>query len=117
MRHLVNFIMLASLLLTLSTIGGHISAQERDLRKSNMTPKEEVINKFRRKLRDMGFDSFKAPINVTKDCSASQTCPDGSKLSCSIKGPNTSCGSTGSGVFCIKSNEEGETSGNGGNCS
>lgn len=43
-------------------------------------------------------------VNVVKDCSATVTCGDGTKISCSIQGPGT-CESGLHSVACITSNQ------------
>ena len=71
---------------------------------------------FKKKRVHSGLSLPLTAINISKDCSATTTCPNGTKLSCSIVGPSTSCGSDSTGVGCYTHGADGSVSGSGGTC-
>jgi hypothetical protein len=73
-----------------------------DLVKS-LTARLKIANQKIKRLNPKA-QSFTS-INVTKDCTASVTCGNGTKLTCSIKGPGT-CESGTISVACISAKTE-----------
>jgi len=71
---------------------------------------------FKKKKQHSGVSLPLKSIHITKDCSAETTCPNGTKLECSIVGPTTSCYSDANGVGCFKTTDSGAVSGSTGTC-
>lgn len=87
---------------------------------ANATSEKVLLRKFqtafKKKKTHSGISLPLTSINISKDCSAETTCPNGTKLSCSIVGPTTSCGSSTGGVGCFKTNDDGSVEGSTGTC-
>lgn len=81
--------------------------------------KEALLNKFQKAHEGHNKRNRSLPltsISIEKDCSADVTCPNGTILECSIKGPRTSCNSSPAGVGCFKENSDGSVTGSTGDC-
>ena len=117
-----NLVLILSLFLLgfVSTFANAQEQNERRLSSSSQnlrsTPisNELVLRNFQQAYRNRSLPL--TSINLSEDCSAETTCPNGIKLECSIAGPATSCHSDANGVGCFKSNDDGSVDGSAGQC-